>query len=98
MKKKGSKKMLAKIKEAITKGRVYQCRFCGKNITMKKDDGCQHDFLLVEIKKKENIQNDNCTCPTPDVLTARQDEHKEICKECGKEVKEDDIEELKHEW
>jgi len=40
------------MKEAITKGRVYQCRFCGKTFTTKKDDGCQHDFLLVELKKK----------------------------------------------
>jgi DNA-directed RNA polymerase subunit RPC12/RpoP len=37
-----------KLKEAITKDRVYTCRLCGKRITMKKDDNCQHDFLLTD--------------------------------------------------
>lgn len=50
-------KMTEKIKEAITKGRVYQCRFCGKTFTTKKDDGCQHDFLLVELKKSEKAND-----------------------------------------
>lgn len=51
--------MTEKIKESITRGRMYQCRFCGKNVTMKKDDGCQHDFLLVELKKKETPNEPN---------------------------------------
>ena len=39
-----------------------------------------------------------CTCKDPDVITARQDEHKEYCKECGKEVKRGEIEELEIKW
>lgn len=43
-----------KLKEAITKGRVYQCRLCGKQyIERTENPQCQHDFLLVELIRRE---------------------------------------------
>ena len=56
-------------------------------------DSVKNVTELMDTLTKELTEE--CECKNPDVITARQDEHKEYCKECGKEVKEiEEIEEL----
>ena len=55
---------------------------------------CEHPHIVNRAKEpwcdgcgKPIKLTDHCTCPDPDVITARNEEHGEYCSRCGKAVK-----------
>lgn len=61
-------------------GCYIYCKFSGYCIHQLPNDGTRAYSDLT-------FSSSGCSCPNPDVITARQDEHKEYCKDCGGLVK-----------